>query len=111
MTIPTPTTATEIIDGEQVTRTVWTVGDHTLTRIEREDAHDDHWITRRTNTDAPHVAESSACWDDDTAPVTYDVNWSAKGDRTPGEAFDYATRLMAAVNAARVFTEIRAEHN
>ena len=110
MTAPTPTTTTKIIDGQQLTRTTWTVGDHTLTRIEREDAGPAYWSTGRTNTDAPNVDEDMSYWLDDDAPTTYSVNWSARGDRTPEEAFEYAARLMAAANAARVFTAIRAEH-
>ena len=106
--IPTPTTATKIIDAQQVTRTVWTVGDHTLTRIEREDAGKAYWTTDRLNHDAPNVGEE--LWLDDNAPVTYTVNWSAWGDRTPEVAFEYAERLMAAANAAQVFAAIRAEH-
>ena len=107
--IPTPTTATKIIDAQKVTRTTWTVGDHTLTRIEREDAGDACWRTGRLNHDAPTVDEDIT-WGDDTAPITYSVNWSAWGDRTPEVAFEYASRLMAAANAARVFAAIRAEH-
>ena len=106
--IPTPTIETKIIDGQQVTRTTWTVGDHTLTRIEREDAGKAYWTTMRLNHDAPDVGEE--LWLDDTAPVTYNVNWSAKGDRNPEESFEYAARIMSAANAARVFTAIRAEH-
>ena len=49
-------------------------------------------------------------WGGDTAPVTYSVNWSAWGDRSPEVAFEYAARLMAAANAAQVFAAIRAEH-
>ena len=108
--IPTSTTASKIIDAQQITRTTWTVGDHTLTRIEREDAGDTYWSTGRLNNDAPDVGEDTACWNDDTAPITYSVNWSACGDRSPQEAFDYASRLMAAAHAARVFAAIRAEH-
>lgn len=111
MNIPTPTTETKTIDGQQVTRTTWTVSNHTLTRIEREGEADDNWITRRTSTDAPHVGESSDCWDDDTAPVTYVVNWSARGDREPEDAYKYGVSIMAAAHAANVFAAIRAEHN
>lgn len=108
----TPTTTTKTIGGRQITHTTWTVGDHTLTRtrIEQEGASDGYWTTSRTNTDAPHVGEDTAHWHDDTAPITYSVNWSAWGDCTPEEAFEYATRLMEAVTAARVFAAIRAEH-
>ena len=108
--IPTPTTTTKIIDGQQVTRTTWTVGEHTLTRIEREDAGPAHWTAMHLHNDAPAVGEDMASWMDDTAPVTYNVNWSAKGDRNPEESFEYAARIMAAANAARVFTAIRAEN-
>lgn len=106
--IPTPTTDSNIIDAQQVTRTTWTVGDHTLTRIEREDTGPAYWSTGRLNNDAPNVDEDMN-WGDDTAPITYSVNWSAWGDRTPEVAFEYAERLMAAANAARVFAAIRAE--
>lgn len=105
--IPTPTTATKTVDGTKITRTTWTVGDHTLTRIEREDDNMPYWNTGRLNTDAPNVDEDN--WHDDNTPATYTVNWSARGDRSPEEAFEYAARLMAAANAARVFTAIRAE--
>lgn len=109
-TIPTPTTTSKIINAQQVTRTTWTVGDHTLTRIEREDAGDAYWHTATLHNDAPNVDEDTSSWYNDDAPVTYSVNWSAWGDRTPEVAFEYASRLMAAANAARVFAAIRAEH-
>lgn len=107
--IPTPITTTDIIDAQQVTRTTWTVGDHTLTRTEREDAGNARWTTERLNHDAPAVSEDFS-WGDDTGPIAYNVNWGAWGDRTPEVAFEYAARIMAAANAARVFTAIRAEH-
>lgn len=108
-TIPTPTIETKIIDAQEITRTTWTVGDHTLTRFQNENAPHANWRTDRLNNDAPHV-EDDFDWFNDTAPVTYNVNWSAHGDRTPEEAFEYAARIMAAANAARVFTAIRAEN-
>ena len=106
--IPTPTINSKIIDTQQVTRTTWTVGDHTLTRIEREDAGPARWSTARLNDDAPTVSEEFS-WSGDASPITYSVNWGAWGDRTPEVAFEYASRLMAAANAARVFAAIRAE--
>lgn len=111
MTTPAPTTITTTnnSDGQQITRTTWTVGDHTLTRIECNDCPD-HWATSRASNDAPYVYEDTAHWHDDTAPVTYDVNWSALGDRTPTEARAYAARLMLAATAAEAFTTIRAQH-
>lgn len=107
--IPDPTTTSEIIDAQQVTCTTWTVGDHTLTRIEREDAPHTYWRTETLHHDAPIVSEDTAHWHDDTAPITYTVNWSAWGAR-PEDAFEYASRIMDAANAARVFAAIRAEH-
>lgn len=107
---PTPTTASKIIDAQKVTRTTWTVGDHTLTRIERDDAGPTYWHTGVLDNGAPNVSEDTSCWHDDTAPIAYSVNWSAWGDRSPEEACEYASRLMAAANAARVFATIRAEH-
>lgn len=108
-TIPTPTIETKIIDAQEVTRTVWTVGDHTLTRIQHEEAPHASWSTHRLDHKAPNVYDDFD-WFNDNAPVTYNVNWSAQGDRSPEEAFEYAARLMSAANAARVFTAIRAEN-
>lgn len=108
-TIPTPTIETKIIDAQEFTRTAWTVGDHVLVRTQREDAPHANWITNRLNNDAPRVSDDFD-WFDDTAPVTYSVNWSAMGDQSPEVAIEYANRLMAAANAARVFTAIRAEN-
>ena len=108
-TIPTPTIETKIIDAQEVTRTVWTVGDHTLTRIQHEGAPHASWSTQRLNHEAPNVYDDFD-WFNGDAPVTYNVNWSAQGDRSPEEAFEYAARIMAAAEAARVFTAIRAEN-
>lgn len=108
-TIPAPTTTTTIIDAQEVTRTTWTVSDYTLTRVQHEEAPHAYWRTGRLNNNVPNVDEDTAGWLDDT-PATYSVNWSARGDRSPEEAFEYAARIMAAANAARVFTAIRAEN-
>lgn len=95
----TPTTITET--------TTWTVGDHTLTRTDTDPAY---WRTDRLNNDAVQVSEDPSDWRDENATITYSVNWSAQGDRTPEEAIEYAARIVAAANAAQVFTTIRAEN-
>lgn len=111
MTTPTPTTTTKHSQNYAYTFTTWTVGDHTLTNIKGEEGSTvDYWTTGRLNNDAPNVNEDTAHRHDDTAPITYSVNWSAWGNRTPEDAFEYAARIMDAANAARVFAAIRAVH-
>lgn len=108
-TIPTPTIETKIIDAKEFIRKAWVVGDHELVRIQAEEAPHANWRVNRLNDDAPNLYDDFD-WFNDNAPVTYNVNWSAQGDRSPEEAFEYAARIMSAANAARVFTAIRAEN-
>lgn len=107
----TPATTTKHSEGRTYTFTTWTVGDHTISHVTGEEGSTvDRWITGSLNHDAPDVSEDTAHWHDETAPVTYTVNWSAWGDRTPTEARAYAARLMLAATTAEAFTAIRAQH-
>lgn len=111
LNIPNPTTETKTTENGTYIKTIWTVGDHTLTHVTKEgDNTLDRWMADKLDRDAPHVYENTPWGQEGKVPATYAVNWSALGDKTPTEARAYAARLMLAASTAETFAKIHNDH-